>query len=1795
MENDIRAPKLIPGYVLEEKLFESPPHLIYKAKRKEDSQKVIIKTLLDKYPSREDLASLKREYRIASKLRFEGALEMYALETLEDGNLAMVMERFGKSLYDYSRAFPNNTIPVRLFLSIAIPLVRIIGRLHASKVIHKDIVPGNILIDPETKELRIIDFSTSSELSREYQNNILSNRIEGSLAYMSPEQTGRINRDIDYRTDFYSLGIVFYEMLTGQLPFYGKDALEWVHCHISKQPKPANNVNPKIPKILSDIVLKLMAKNAEVRYQSSFGIIADLEKCETEISNGLFDFHFKLGKFDVSPQFQIPQKLYGREKELEKLHTYFEKVILGSVEFCLVSGYSGVGKSVLVQELGRSIAQEKGYLIQGKFEQFRQNAAYMALANAFRDLIKQIIGEPTSRLLNWQESLLDAMGNNGQLMVDLVPELELIIGKQPVLPDLPPTEAQNRFLMVFTSFVKVFAKAEHPIVIFLDDLQWSDVPTLNLINKLVTSQELSHLFLLGAYRDNDIDTTHPLLLTLGEIETNRYVETISLKPLRKNAVTQIIKDTLLCKNGRASELSKVLFEKTAGNPFFTIELLKNLNEREVIAFNSNEGYWDWDIHKIRSVGHSDNVINFLVSSFKMLPADTQHVLELAACIGANFDLKTLSIIREQSMETTASELYEALKINLIIPLDEAYKFIGIDSFGSSSSPLSKSTNLDSLNPSYKFQHDRVQQAAYSMIPQEKRKALHLSIGRLILEHQSKKEIQEGLMEIVGHLNEGRSLITDSEEKIRVARLNLKAGIKAKISSAYKASLEYLKIGYELLHEKGWTENFELCWKLSEEIQHCFYLTGDWENADKWTNMMLKNARTDLQKGTVLSARTRQYATIGRMKESIVAAYDGLSILGFKFLNNPTEANVEEEVNRIKEQLGGREISSLIDLPELTDETAKIASQLIMEIFPAAFLSGSGVMFPYLVLKSVNIALEFGNSPESAFAYAGYGMILCGYFNDPAKGYEYGKLGVDLIEKFDDISLKSRIIYVYTMFVHHWSNHWSSMTPWFRKGIDAGYQSGDLLYLAYSAQDCIIWDPKLDLETASKEQRKFLRIVKECDYQDSYDSGTLFLQMQLNFQGLTKDRFSMADENFDEASCVKGMYERKFMTGISNYNIYKSEIHLIYNDPEGAYIYVKEQDKMMASVMALPQLVRFHIVSFLVRASIYQRSSESEQEYLMDKMNESLSSITFWAKQCEANFEHLRLFMEAELAGISGDLNTSLKYYEAAISMAKKHHFTRDAAMANERTALLLLKLGIPKAAEGYLQSAYYLYYRWGAQRKVSRMLEEYPEILKTESSSAAKNNLQTSTLHTNSLSLDQIDMNSVLKASQIISGELVLNKLLDATLQLLIENSGAQKGLLLEQNNGKTSILAKIDLNQTRESKINEKSSFFENQDIPLTLINTSFRANETIVLDNASVVNPFTSDPYINSKKPLSVLCVPLPARGQQKLAVYLENNLTRSVFTEDRVKVIKLLTGQASISIENAKIYQAQEKLLKAQQRFVPIQFLKNLGHDDIAKVKLGESVSMEMSVLFSDLRDFTPLVEQLSPQEVIELLNKYFSEIGVSIAQSGGFIDSYAGDEVMALFAVPPQQAVMAGIKMNQALLKFNQDSGLNLKMGIGMNTGPLVLGTMGGADRMQCSVLGDTVNLASRIEQLTKQYSAQFLIGEDTYNGLDLKNAFSLRLVDRVAVKGKGKAVRLYEVLDAETHENKVKKEATRNDLELGMKAYYDHDFTGALEIFNECIQKNPEDKVFSIFAERAKNYQINPPAEDWQGFEKLTSK
>lgn len=1562
----------IEGYRVEQALAETKLTSIYRCVREHDGTVVAVKTLNPALPDKSLVAELRREFDIAHKLRsVPGVIEVHELVPHGEGNLAIVMEHFGQSLAHRFKAEGREPMALARFFPLARTLVKTLSAIHGCDVVHTDFVPRNILVGDADDDVRVIDFGLSSELSLERPSDQLSRRLTGSLPYLSPEQTGRMNRYLDYRSDFYSLGVCFYELLTGHRPFEADSELEWVHSHISKRPPPLEERRSNLPPGLGGIVLKLLEKNPDERYQSSFGLLQDLDRCERTLAETGECDAFELGTKDVSRVFRIPQKLYGRDDERRKLLGIFDEVAEGRNALALVSGHSGVGKSALIQEISRPLVREWGYLTQGKYDQFQRNTPYTAIATAMDGLVRQLLTTPREGLEMIADRLRTALGANAQVMIDLVPRLEQIIGPQPPIVSLPATEAQNRLQIVVQAFLRVFAREGHPLVLFLDDLQWCDAPTLQLIRRLTTSRELTHFMLIGAYRSNEVDQGHPLSLTFEEIRENRPVHELELKPLDLDAVNQLVADTVHGAPADAEALGSLLYAKAEGNPFFINELLKGLHRDRIIRFDANEGRWTWQMREVEQAEISDNVVDFVLGNLRRLSVPAQDVLKLAACIGNRFDLDTLARVCRMTRGDTNQALMEALQRNLILPLDAGYKFVSDGDAGTD----------ETLNPVYRFQHDRVQQAAYELIGEDQRQAVHLSIGRIIRDDDPARAGGDALLDIVGHLNKALALIDDPDERRELAMLNLAASERARSASAFDAALDYLRAGLSLLPAQPWSTDTELTRALHLEAMQSSYQVGAYEDSEAHMATLLDHVTSNVERARVLSIHTRQLATMGRMEDSIQSAIRGLRLLGLDFEDAPTDEDVARERERERENRAGREIADLVDAPALTEESQAVALALLMEIFPAAFLSGSGNLLPYTVLKSVNICLAHGHSAESAFAYAAYGMVLCGVLDDTAEGARFGELAVALNERSDDIALKSRVIYVYAMFVHHWSHHWRTMTPWFKRGIEAGYQSGDLLYLAYSAQDCIIWDPTIDLDEAAREQEKYLAIVRDCQYQDSFDSGTLFRQMLLNFIGQTRDRLSMDDDTFDEAACVAGMRERKFMTGIANHQIYKAEICLAYGEVEQALTWVEAQDAMIFSSMALPQIVRFTLVAFLTRASLLPSRPEAEAQAMRRRLDQDLAQIRRWAETGPDNFVHLRALMEAELARLDRDVPRAMACYQQAIDSAQENQFRRDEALANERFGQFFLEQGLEHAAEGFLRIAHYRYHRLGAQRIASELEARYPSAFEAHRPLPPQDRTQVSSgsLLSGSTDTELLDFASVMKAVQAISGELVLVNLLRRVMEILLENAGGQRGHFVLRVEGDLVIKATCD---AESQAVTVEDHVVTETDaaslLPVSLVNWVLRSRDALVLDDALEDERFAKDPYVKAKGLRSVICMPVFRQREFEGVIYIENNLAPGAFTEDRLEVMRLLAAQASISIENAQLYDSLESkvaartqaladtledLKSAQSKLVQSEKMAGLGtlvagvaHEINNPVNF---VNMGASTLNEDLEEFHDLL--------------------------------------------------------------------------------------------------------------------------------------------------------------------------------------------------------------------------------------------
>ncbi|MGB9282786.1 MAG: AAA family ATPase, partial [Candidatus Sulfotelmatobacter sp.] len=624
------------------------------------------------------------------------------------------------------------------FLRLAVALAGAIGQLHGRGLIHKDIKPPNVLVDSATGQVRLTGFGIASRVPRERQAPEPPEFIAGTLAYMAPEQTGRVNRSIDSRSDLYSLGVTLYEMLTGSLPFSASDPMEWVHCHIARQPATPSERIRNIPEAISAITMKLLAKTVEERYQTAAGVERDLLHCLSQWeSRGSIDV-FALGAQDTPDCLMIPERLYGRDREVDALLTAFDRIVAGGrPELVLVSGYSGIGKSAVVNELHKPLVPPRGLFASGKFDQYKRDIPYATLAQAFQSLVRPLLSKGEDELRKWREALGGALEPNGLLIVDLVPELKHVIGEQPPVPELPPSEAQRRFHLVFRRFIGVFARPEHPLALFLDDLQWLDAATLDLLEDLLTRDDLRHLLLIGAYRDNEVSPTHPLMRKLDAIrQAGATLEDIVLAPLGQDDLRQMLVDSLHCEPGRAAPLAKLIHEKTTGNPFFAIQFISTLAEEGLLSFDYGQGRWGWDLDRIYAKGYTDNVVELMVGKLNRLPVDTQEALKQFACMGNSAEFDMLSMAYEKSIEELHQRLWEAVRIGLIFRSDDSYRFL----------------------------HDRVQEAAYSLIPEKMRSGAHLRIGMLLAAHTPETKREEAIFEIVNQLNRGSHLLSSVEDR-----------------------------------------------------------------------------------------------------------------------------------------------------------------------------------------------------------------------------------------------------------------------------------------------------------------------------------------------------------------------------------------------------------------------------------------------------------------------------------------------------------------------------------------------------------------------------------------------------------------------------------------------------------------------------------------------------------------------------------------------------------------------------------------------------------------------------------------------------------------------------------------------------------------------------------------------------------------------------------------------------------------------------------------------------------------------
>jgi PAS domain S-box-containing protein len=1468
-------------------LYSGARSIIYRAKRISDGCPVIIKVKNKEYQNNEDMKSLQREFEIGNSINSNNVIKYFDIIKYSNG-LAIIEEYFsGETINKLNK---SKVFALKEFLSISIGICDALERIHSKNIVHGDINPSNILYERKAGEVKIIDLSSAKYLSNEDYILEENNIIKGSLNYIAPEQTGRMNRTIDYRSDLYSLGIIFYEMLTGRVPFESKDPMELIYSHVAKKPESITKINFDIPKVVSDIVLKLIAKNPEDRYKSALGLKMDLEKCLIKIENNL-NVSFELGKYDFSEAFCISQKLYGREEEIQRLMDSFDRVTEGAKELFLISGSPGTGKSALVKEIYNSVQKENGYFIMGKFEQFQNDIPYNAIIQALDNFINQLLMESSSKLETWKERILQAVRNNGQVIVGVIPNLELIIGKQPVIPQLGALETQNRFNLVFEDFMKIIATKEHPLVMFIDDWHWADFASLNFIKMMITNQSSNHLLIIGAYRDNETKLLRPSMLLIDElIQDKTITNTINLKGLQKNDVQLLLEDTLVSLNqdlNGLQELAGCICGKTEGNPFFVKQFLRSLYDLRCLWFDYNLLQWSYDIEEIKKLNITENVIDLLNSKIETLNLSTIEYLKYGACMGNQFHLQTLVLVNDKPTELIVYSLQEAVRVGLIYAL-----------------------NSENGDIKFKFVHDRVQQAVYSMLSEDEKCTMHLQLGQLYLKNYTELNNSEQLFETVRHLNAGSTILTDEFEKVKLAELNLKAGIMAKKSSAYYSAYIYFNKGIKLLsNSSGWHDFYDITLQLYSEITEAAYLISNYKEMEKFSDIVLDNAKILMDKINVYRIKMEASQAQLNVKEALDTALSVLKLMGIDIPINPTQSDVEETFESAWKAVIEIKVENLLNLSPMKDPVMLGAMQILLGSISAAYKIAPMVM-TIAVCKMVKLSIEFGNSPFSPGAYSLYGLILCSHIINIKLGsrleeyielaHKIGKINAKIVENHNMKPSKVIVLDVNNSSVNQWKENLRTTLKPFIEGYWAGIENGNFEYAGY----CLMNYNKHSfyvgeqLEVMEKEIETNIIRLKKIKQGFSINWVFIFGQLVQNMQGKSKDPVKLIGDFCNEDKMLLILQGIGDMLGMVFFFLSKMILNYHFKNYSTAIEFGGKVEENLAGASATMDIAIYYFYDSLARLAVHFTLAKEEQNQNLERVTNNQKMMKTWSKFAPMNFLHKFYLVKAELCKVAGNYNEAKECYDKSIDLAKENEYLNDEALAYELAGKFYLDEYKTNTAKVYLSEAFNKYKFWGAIAKVKHLEDKYSYLFLENKDIIGTN--------------QDIDLFSIMKASQAISSEINLEGLISRLMTVMLENMGAQKGFLILRREGKLLIEAHVDATLNKK-EILTSLSLDECEELPKTVIRFTARTGADVVFPEKADKFLFGKDPYIIDKKPKSFFSTAIKLKNEIKGVLYLENNLVEGAFKSDRVKVIEILSTQAAISLENAMLYNTLEQNMK------------------------------------------------------------------------------------------------------------------------------------------------------------------------------------------------------------------------------------------------------------------------------------------
>lgn len=1432
------------------------------------------------------LERLVHELGFAAELQATWAAKPLALERLDGRMMLLLHDCGGTPLDQVLQSARDHRLHLAAFLQVACELARALRQLHARGVIHKDIRPANILLGPAGK-VRLSGFGMASRLPRERQPPAPPEHIAGALPYMAPEQTGRMNRSVDSRSDLYSLGVTLFEMLTGGLPFTASEPMEWIHCHVARAPPAPGERLQGVPAALDAILLKLLAKDAEDRFQTAAGVEADLRICLTDWQARGSIRHLRPGERDFPDRLLVPEKLYGREAEIGSLLAAFQRVAQdGRTELVLVSGYSGVGKSSLVSELHKALVPARGLFACGKFDQYKRDIPHATLAQAFQGLVRQLLGKKDEELKPWRERLQESLGSNGQLMVNLIPELALLIGEQPPIPRVDPQDAAARFHAVFRSLLGVFARPEHPLVLFVDDLQWMDVATLELLQRLVTDPDIRHLMVIGAYRDNEVAAAHPLARTLEAIRSSRAaVAELTLAPLQGAHVAQLCADTLHTTVHRAASLADLVSEKTAGNPFFAIQFIMELAEEGLLAFDAEAARWQWDVARIRAKGITDNVAHLMQGKLSRLHASTREALGQLACLGNGAELRVLAVLRGTSEDAVGETLREAVDAGLVQRAGNAFV----------------------------FSHDRVHEAAYALVPPQEQPMAHLGIGRVLLQLAPPAEVEDGIFEIVNHFHRGAAAIETAAERRQVAELSLRAAKRAKTSSAYASANAYAIAALALLGRAGWVDHYALMFELELQRAECEIVLGDLAAAEERLDLLSGRAAGLADQAAAVCLKVLLCFTTGRYEHAADVALRFLSLAGIEWTAHPSEALVREEYLEMRRQLARRDAQNLVELAPMSDPKVIATMTVLTELFPAAY-AVDRYLLDLVLLRMTNLSLRYGNHESSSVAYSALNMALGSHFCDYGTAYRLGQTACELVEQRGMDRYKARVYCCFATFAMLWIQPVSRCVTLLRESFRAGSSMGDEGFAAYTSRVLAshLLVSGMPLDQVQREIEGIFAFVRGVELGMSTERFIAQLDLVKSLRGLHTEPAG-ADDRWASQD-VESQPQLAMM--VCYHAIFRLEERYFAGDLRGGLQAVAQVGSRRWTLRSTIEEAEYDFYAALCHAGCADEADGTQRKRHLQDLVDHHERIAFWAGNCPDNFGHRKALVGAEIARLQGRQLEAQDLYEEALDLARKHGFLQHEAIANELAGQCYARRGLKTVADAYLLNARNCYERWGAVKKVRGIDQRHPHLRALT--------MPTSLAATINKPVAQLDVATVDKASQTLSSEMALPSLLAKLMRLSVEHAGAQRGVLVLADGEEARVEADATTGAERV-EVAVHSVPVTARHLPLCVLQYVLRTRERLVLDDASGGEPAPDDEYMRSVRPRSVLCLPIFKQAEVVGALYLENNLATGVFTADRVAVLDFLASQAAIALENAKLY---SDLRRSETWLTEVQHLSLTG---------------------------------------------------------------------------------------------------------------------------------------------------------------------------------------------------------------------------------------------------------------------------